>query len=84
MNNHYSMKEMPSPGGGESHPMVSRYGNALTREPLTTSSGSVEMTKSFSANAGAALDNTINDVFARQTKRYGDRLAIEKKVNGQW
>jgi len=30
------------------------------------------------------MDQTINDVFARQAKRYGDRLAIEKKANGQW
>ena len=30
------------------------------------------------------MDKTINDVFARQTNRYGDRVAIEKKANGQW
>ena len=30
------------------------------------------------------MDQTINDVFARQSKRYGNRLAIEKKTNGQW
>lgn len=30
------------------------------------------------------MDQTINEVFARQTKRYGNRLAIEKKTNGQW
>ena len=30
------------------------------------------------------MDKTINDVFARQTHRYGDRVAIEKKANGQW
>jgi len=30
------------------------------------------------------MDQTINDVFARQAKRYGNRLAIEKKTNGQW
>ena len=30
------------------------------------------------------MDRTINDVFARQTKHYGDRIAIEKKANGQW
>jgi hypothetical protein len=42
--------------------------------------------KSFheTQNIGAAMDQTINDVFARQSKRYGNRLAIEKKTNGQW
>ena len=30
------------------------------------------------------MDQTINDDFARQSKRYGNRLAIEKKKNGQW
>ncbi len=30
------------------------------------------------------MDHTINDVFARQAGRYGNRLAIEKKMQGQW
>ncbi len=29
-------------------------------------------------------ENTMNDVFRNRVKRYGDRLAIEKKRNGRW
>ena len=30
------------------------------------------------------MDQTINHVFMRQARRYGDRIAIEKKMNGHW
>ena len=29
-------------------------------------------------------EKTMNDVFRNRTKKYGDRLAIEKKLNGVW
>ena len=29
-------------------------------------------------------EKTINQVFRNRTKKYGDRLAIEKKLNGKW
>jgi long-chain acyl-CoA synthetase len=29
-------------------------------------------------------EKTMNDVFRNRTKKYGDRLAIEKKINGKW
>ena len=29
-------------------------------------------------------EKTVNDVFRNRVKKYGDRLAIEKKLHGQW
>ena len=29
-------------------------------------------------------ENTINDVFRNRAEKYGDKLAIEKKLNGKW
>lgn len=30
------------------------------------------------------MEKTINDVFRNRVKKYGDRLAIEKKRKGAW
>ena len=29
-------------------------------------------------------EKTMNDVFRNRVKKYGNRLAIEKKMNGKW